>query len=116
MRLLNGHRAVVAVEKLTSYCLNLSHPRGRHKAKVFNDKLRLTIKDALYLRWALLGAAQNNEVVLANVDKYGKRYSLDFAMEGPLGMVTIRSSWIILKNEDFPRFVSCYILLRGRKP
>ena len=31
-RLPNAERAVVDVEKLRSYCLNLGHPRGQHKA------------------------------------------------------------------------------------
>ncbi|HXG48805.1 MAG TPA: hypothetical protein VNO52_14360, partial [Methylomirabilota bacterium] len=35
MRLPNGERAIVDIQKLTAYCLNLQHTRGRHKARVF---------------------------------------------------------------------------------
>lgn len=35
MKLPNGDRAVVDIVKLTDYCLSTTHPRGRHKARVF---------------------------------------------------------------------------------
>jgi hypothetical protein len=35
MKLPNGDRAIVDLEKLRAYCLNPQHPRGRHKARVF---------------------------------------------------------------------------------
>ena len=35
MKLPNADRAVVEIEKLRDYCLSSSHPRGRHKARVF---------------------------------------------------------------------------------
>jgi hypothetical protein len=35
---------------------------------------------------------------------------LDFVLVGLDRDVPIRSSWIILHHETFPRFVGCYIL------
>jgi hypothetical protein len=35
MKLPNGEASIVEIEKLWDYCLNLDHPRGRHKARVF---------------------------------------------------------------------------------
>lgn len=32
MKLPNAENAFVDIEKLRGYCLNLSHPRGKHKA------------------------------------------------------------------------------------
>jgi len=45
MKLPNPERAVVDLEKLRNYCLSLSHPRGRHKARVFEAVLGLTSYD-----------------------------------------------------------------------
>jgi hypothetical protein len=37
MKLPGADVAIVDVEKLTGYCLNPEHPRGKHKARVFAD-------------------------------------------------------------------------------
>jgi hypothetical protein len=42
MRLWNGDKAVVDIEKIRSYCFSLEHPRGRHKARVFRAVLGLS--------------------------------------------------------------------------
>jgi hypothetical protein len=46
MRLPNGDQAIVEIVKLRDYCLSPTHPRGRHKARVFAAVLGLTDKDA----------------------------------------------------------------------
>jgi hypothetical protein len=38
-RLPNGNRAIVDGQKPTDYCLSPTHPRGRHKARVFREAL-----------------------------------------------------------------------------
>ena len=64
MKLPNGERAVVEIEKLRSYCLNPHHPRGRHKARVFAS-VGIRDGDAGELREALLRAALQAEAQLA---------------------------------------------------
>jgi hypothetical protein len=41
MRIPNGEHATIDIRKIQDYCLNPSHPRGRHKAGVFRDALNL---------------------------------------------------------------------------
>jgi len=55
MKLPNGDRAVVDIEKLRGYCLNPRHPRGRNKARVFASA-GIAEADAEELRMALLRA------------------------------------------------------------
>jgi len=110
MRLPNGKNAVVDIAKLRDYCLNEQHPRGRHKARVFATTLGLTAADADLLRQALLRAAVEGDAMAGERDDYGQRYVLDLELTGPRGRATVRSSWIILRGEDFPRLTSCYIL------
>jgi len=45
MRLPGGDAAVVDLRKLTEYCLNPDHPRGKHKARVFAT-LGFTLENA----------------------------------------------------------------------
>lgn len=107
----NAERAFVDISKLADYCLSDTHLRGKHKARVFASVLGLTSSDAARLRQALLDAAQSSvDAVLIGEDQYGERYRLDFPMVTFAGHATVRSLWIIRENEDFPRFVSCYVL------
>ncbi|MEO1289393.1 MAG: DUF6883 domain-containing protein [Chloroflexota bacterium] len=105
----NAENAYVDERKLTEYILNQEHPKGRHKAKVFESKLGLTKQDADLLVDALLKAVQNYDALLKNNDNYGQRYQIDFELITELGTETVRSGWIIRTEEDFPRFLSCYI-------
>jgi hypothetical protein len=60
-RLPDGAEAILDVCKIEDYCLNPSHPRGRHKATVFREALGLERGDAGWLRDVLLDAARANE-------------------------------------------------------
>jgi hypothetical protein len=103
---------VVEIVKLRDYCLSDTHPRGRHKARVFRSRLGLTAADAERLREALLDAARGRQDDLrpTGADEFGQRYVLDFPMTTPAGSATIRSAWIVLAGEDMLRLVSCYLL------
>lgn len=50
MKLPNGNRAVIPMEKLPGYCLNSEHSSGKHKARVFASVLGITAKNAENLR------------------------------------------------------------------
>jgi hypothetical protein len=103
-------RAIVDERKLRDYCLNLEHPRGRHKARVFASALGLTADDAEELRQALLSAARTVKAVAVDLDEYGQRYLIDFELRTTVGRATVRSGWIVRSNENFARFTTCWIL------
>ena len=50
----NYENAVVDLRKITEYCLNFDHEIGRHKARVFESALDLTVENAEELINALL--------------------------------------------------------------
>ncbi len=106
----NGVNAVVEIEKLTNYCLSPEHPRGRNKARVFAAATGFTAEHADQLREALLQAARTQIAVPTEVDDFGQRFVIDFWLDGPTGSAEVRSSWIILTNDDVPRLTSCYVL------
>jgi hypothetical protein len=54
MQLPNAERAVVDIAKLRDYRLNPNHPEGKHKARVFLEKLGITQNHAESLRQAIL--------------------------------------------------------------
>jgi hypothetical protein len=57
MKMPDRDAAIVDRQKLTGYCLNPKHPRGRHKARVFAT-LGFTAENADALRVALLMAGR----------------------------------------------------------
>lgn len=110
MKLPNGAQALIDPRKVTDYCLSPDHDDGKHKARLFQDLLGLTLDNAQLLLDALKEAAVNGEAVLGKLDKYGQRYVIDFEFAGPNGKAILRSAWIVRADETFPRLVTCYIL------
>ena len=108
MRLPNFDKAVIDPEKLRDYLLSPSHPVGRFKAAFF----------------AALGYSQENwqqfevdlrrqhlpkSVVRGRETSYGKKYEIHGRIEGPAGRAEeIVSVWIVLADEEIPRFVTAY--------
>ena len=110
MKLPNVARASVDIAKLRDYCLNSTHPEGRHKARVFHSALGISSRDAEFLRQAILDAAARTDVVAGGSDAYGVRYLADFELKREGRQATIRTVWIVRRNEDFPRLLTCYVL------
>jgi len=103
---------VVDIAKLRDYCLSETHPRGRHKARVFRARLGLTEAHAIVLRDALLAAVPSRPAALiaTEADEHGRRFVLDFEMATDAGAALIRSAWILPQGQDVLRLSTCYIL------
>jgi len=105
----NATQAHVDREKLRGYCLSRDHPRGRHKARVFESALGLTAEDVDFLRDALLVAVQSHDAIPTLRDEFGQRYVVGFVVTATFRQADVRSTWIVRTSEDFPRFVSCFV-------
>jgi hypothetical protein len=103
---------VVSVEKLRDYCLSETHPRGRHKARVFKSRLGLGPDDAGRLAQVLTEAATERQHALqdGDSDAFGDRYILDVPITTDAGSATIRSAWIVRNGDGVLRFVTCFVL------
>ena len=106
MKLPNGEKAVVEIAKLLDYSLSVAHPEGRHKARVFRAVLGIGLAGSHMLRERLLAAARDQDAVVGEVDEFGHRYVIDFPLEHAGRRALVRSAWIVLVNEDFPRLTS----------
>lgn len=109
MRMPGGDAAIVDLTKLTEYCLNPEHPRGKHKARVFAAVLGFTAENAAELRAALLTAAATVDAQVGASDQFGTRYMLEFEIIGTRGAGTIKSTWIVRRGEMTPRLTSCFV-------
>jgi hypothetical protein len=107
----NGYRAILDIRKLEDYCLSRTHPRGRHKARVFEQALGLHQEDAAWLRANLLEAAvTTGEAVLVTTDAWGTHWQLDAIVRRHRKRAVVRTLWIVRTGEDLPRLVTCWVL------
>lgn len=106
----NGDRAILDIRKIEHYCLNLLHPRGRHKARVFREVLDLQRSDAAWLRDVLLGAARSSKASHMTTDAWGNHWRLDVTIGRHGKSAVIRTIWIVRTGENVPRFVTCWVL------
>ena len=110
MKLPNGDGADLGT-KIEDYVLNLRHWDGRHRARVFESALGITLANREVLRQTILSAAENSDEAepLGN-NGHGEVYVLRIPLETQRGGATVLTVWIIRDGEDFPRLVTCYIL------
>ena len=109
-RLPNGDRAGVDLRKLSAYCLSPTHPRGRHKARVFCEALGITQADANELRARILSAARDEIAVLLDADEWGERWRVDITISRQGRRAVVRTVWIVRRGSPIPTFVTCWVL------
>ncbi len=109
MKLPNIEHAVIEIGKLTDYSLNAAHDVGKHKARVFQAALGITIDDAAWLREQILRGIHHHEAVEGGRSPFGQKYVVDMAISRSDLSAIVRTSWIVEHGTDFPRLTSCYV-------
>jgi hypothetical protein len=109
MHLPNWSEAALDIRKIEDYCLSPSHPRGRHKARVFREALDLQRSDAGWLRDALLVAARSGEASQVTADVWGTHWRLDAVIRRQGKNVVVRTIWFVRTGETVPSFVTCWV-------
>jgi hypothetical protein len=113
MKLPNAEHAVVPERKITAYLLSETHPRGKHKARVFRA-FGFTLDDWQTLAQALSDHAARNDVAKTELSSVGQRFVIEGIIETPIGrLLAIRSVWFLDSGESIPRFVTAYPLRKG---
>ncbi|XHX77905.1 MAG: DUF6883 domain-containing protein [Stenomitos frigidus ULC029] len=108
MKLPEGDRADVPLQKLTGYCLNLEHQSGKHKARVFASALGITAENADDLRELIQRAAIEGEVVQQNITEFGQVFKVDWAVPERDGLI-LRTLWEMTTANPHPRLISAFI-------
>lgn len=102
--------AILELRKLSDYCLNPAHPRGRHKARLFRDALGIGPHDATWLRKALLSGLAGAKAEFAGRDQFGTRWRCDIPIARQERRAVVRTVWIVPEGEKAPRLVTCWVL------
>jgi hypothetical protein len=114
MKLPYVERALVPDTKLGAYLLSLSSAGGKDKAAFF---LRFGFSRSRpeEFRTALLAHGEQHDVASTRVNVQGTKYIVEGELISPDGRnPLVRSVWIILNEENTPRFVTAYRLRRRR--
>ena len=107
-KLLNGAQALIPMEKLTDYCLNPDHARGKDMVRVFASVLGITRERATELAGLVRQAATDGEITKAERTVWGQYYRVDWPIPGRADLL-LRTIWEIAQGEEIPRLVSVYL-------
>jgi hypothetical protein len=108
MQLPNAQFAAVSHEKIVDYLLNPEHPDGWSTAKFFCS-LGFTITQWQALATALRTVAADYPIKRTMESNHGCKYIIEGVITSPGGaLATVRTVWIIDKEQVIPRLVTAY--------
>ena len=110
MTLPNASEAFVDLRKLRDYVLSSESDRGQHKARVFASALGLRARDAEWLRRRILNGVLTAPAAAKGENPFGVLYEVDLPVQTESASAVVRTGWIVLHRETFPRLTSCYVL------
>lgn len=97
--------------KFREYALNKSHPRGRHKARVFEAALEYNHENYDSLLTQIEQKAPGSQAQLIREDEYGDHYQVDIVIDGASGQAaTVRTGWTVPPGEDSAFLNTLYVL------
>jgi hypothetical protein len=108
-RLVGANKATIDPRKLTDYALNLNHPAGGNKARVFESALGFNQSNVGDLMVQLQKGVMNNTPVAGKIDQYGSRFTVDIPVTGPKGNGTVRTGWIFKPGAIAPEMTTLFV-------
>jgi hypothetical protein len=105
MRIPLANEAVIPLEKLTQYLLNVDHPDGGPKARVLAHAGFSVVSPAEFER-ALREQHLTLDARTGKPSPYGTKYEITGRLRGPAGEVLVTSVWIIRNGETASRLIT----------
>nr|WP_321443773.1 DUF6883 domain-containing protein [uncultured Cohaesibacter sp.] len=102
----NAVNAKIDPRKLTGYTLNMDHPVGGHKARVFKSSMGITQKHAGSLSNQLMRGVRAQPATVGKLDQHGQRYTVEIPVRGPTGRGTVVSGWILTPGSTAPKLTT----------
>jgi hypothetical protein len=108
--LLNAEHAVVDYRKLSTYSLDLTHPSGGNKAKVFQSALGYNPTNSNVLASRVQEGILNAPAKVLDANQHGQRMAVDMPILGVNGeTVIVRSGWIYEPDAAVPRMTTIFV-------
>ena len=105
----NIESAYIDPVKLRDYCLSPEHPRGKHKARVFEATFGIRQDDFQILLDAILSNLGRGICIKSREDPFGQRFYVDIVLNICECSGSVRTAWILRSGEDFARLTSCFV-------
>ncbi|MBU0512422.1 MAG: hypothetical protein KKD28_15620 [Chloroflexi bacterium] len=103
------NRVSIDPRKLTEYALHPDHPRGGHKARVFEAALGYNQSNYQSLLDQIADEALESEVIPGQVDQFGQRVCVGLEVTGVEGQrVIVLSVWMIVSHGSEARLATLY--------
>ncbi|ENS2330320.1 hypothetical protein ACEZZS_004375 [Salmonella enterica] len=108
--LLNAEHAVVDYRKLTTYSLDVTHPIGGHKARVFQSALGYNPTNSDVLAGRVQEGILTAPAKVLDANQHGQRMAVDMPILGANGeTVIVRSGWIYEPDAVVPRMTTIFV-------
>ncbi len=101
---------IIDHRKINDYALNLNHPVGGNKAKVFESALGYNQSNSDELIVQIYTKLPKCKAIMGKKDLYGQRYTVDIPITGPNGKTAfVRTGWIIESGSETARMTTIYV-------
>lgn len=108
--LLNAEHAVVDYRKLSTYSLDVTHPIGGHKARVFQSALGYNPTNLDVLAGRVREGILTAPAKVLDANRYGQLMAVDMPILGVNGeTVIVRSGWIYEPDAVVPRMTTIFV-------
>lgn len=108
--LINAEHAVVDYRKLSTYSLDITHPIGGHKARVFQSALGYNPTNSDVLAGRVKEGLLTAPAKVLDANQYGQRMVVDMPILGTNGeIVIVRSGWIYEPDAVVPRMTTIFV-------
>ena len=109
IRLPGAERARIPTDKSCPLRTNPNHPRGQHKARVFESALGITGEHWHYLHDQILNALPHAPVRSTRITPFGVAYEVVIPIDGLNGAtLPVVTTWIV-ETDAPPRLTSTWV-------
>ncbi len=103
-------QVIVSPDKLLQYALNKTHPKGRHKAIIFEKALGYTTNNYQSLIQQIEQRSLKSTATLQRSDEHGQHVRVDLLITGINGQhAIVRAGWLIPSGQDIAHLTTLYV-------
>lgn len=90
--------------------LNKNHPKGKHKARVFEAALGFTSERYHLLIQQIKAQALDGEATVKHIDNFGQHLQVDMTIVGVTNQnASIRTGWLVAPNSETASLTTLYV-------
>ncbi|NHZ72209.1 MAG: hypothetical protein GWP17_03880 [Aquificales bacterium] len=101
----------ISQKKLTAYALNHDHPKGKHKAIIFEAILGYNVENFAPLVTQIMANALESEAILKRTDQYGQHFQVNLLIVGISGQkAMVRTGWFLASGSTTASLSTLFVI------